>query len=357
MGALVTNNAVGTLASGINDSTTTIVLSSGQGALFPSPGADDFFFITVVDTSNNKEIMKVTDRSVNTLTVVRAQDNTTAKSFLAADRVELRFCAALHAEYAQLHGDNTFTGDQDITGDVTVDGEVGADSSSIDAMQGKSLEMYGDAGTIREFLKVRSGANKRFRMYLTDVAEDGSNNGSDMVGETYAADGTTLLATFMKVNRKNGFMQILRGSTLGASDKIDAFPAGTKLLFPQAAAPTGWVQDTDVNDRVIRVVSSAGGGTGGSWTISGVSALGHALTAAELADHKHQFGAQGDHRSAGGGGDDLWVGQTDSSGSWDHKSRTTGIVDVTPGQAHTHEIASDGSWRPSRLDVIKCTKS
>lgn len=41
------------------------------------------------------------------------------------------------------------------------------------------------------------------------------------------------------------------------------FPAGsvTKMLFYQAAAPTGWTQITTVNDATLRIVS---GGTGGS---------------------------------------------------------------------------------------------
>jgi hypothetical protein len=45
-----------------------------------------------------------------------------------------------------------------------------------------------------------------------------------------------------------------------------SFPTGTRLVFAQASAPTGWVQDTSagINDRAIRVVSTAGGGTGGT---------------------------------------------------------------------------------------------
>jgi hypothetical protein len=43
-------------------------------------------------------------------------------------------------------------------------------------------------------------------------------------------------------------------------------PAGTRVPFAQAAAPTGWTQDTsdNANNRMLRVVSSAGNGVGGS---------------------------------------------------------------------------------------------
>lgn len=41
-------------------------------------------------------------------------------------------------------------------------------------------------------------------------------------------------------------------------------PAGTVMLFYQAAAPTGWTQVTTQNNKDIRVVSGTGGGTGGT---------------------------------------------------------------------------------------------
>ncbi len=44
------------------------------------------------------------------------------------------------------------------------------------------------------------------------------------------------------------------------------FAAGTKLMFAQAAAPTGWTKDisTTADNRMLRVVTGTGGGTGGS---------------------------------------------------------------------------------------------
>jgi hypothetical protein len=100
MGLKVTNNAFGTLNAGINSSVTTIVLSAGEGARFPTLTASDYFFATLIDTSNNLEIVKVTARSTDTMTVVRGQDNTTARAFSTNDRFELRPVAALFAEFA-----------------------------------------------------------------------------------------------------------------------------------------------------------------------------------------------------------------------------------------------------------------
>ena len=95
MGVKVTNNAFGTLSAGINTTVTTLTLDSGQGARFPSLAANEYFYGTLIDTSNNIEIVKVTARSTDSMTVVRGQDNTTAGSYAIGDRFELRPVAAL----------------------------------------------------------------------------------------------------------------------------------------------------------------------------------------------------------------------------------------------------------------------
>ena len=142
MGVKVSNNAFGTLSAGINTSDTTITLDSGQGARFPTLGAGDYFYGTVVDTSNNLEIVKVTARSSDSMTVVRGQDNTTATAFAIGDRFELRPTAALFEDIAlegelvndttpQLGGDLdlnsndiTGTGDIDLTGTIDSTGKI-----------------------------------------------------------------------------------------------------------------------------------------------------------------------------------------------------------------------------------------
>jgi hypothetical protein len=93
MGIKLSNNAFGTLAAGINSSATSITLTSGQGARFPTLGAGDYFYATLIDTSNNLEIVKCTARSTDVLTVVRAQESTTARAYVTGDRIEIRLTA------------------------------------------------------------------------------------------------------------------------------------------------------------------------------------------------------------------------------------------------------------------------
>ena len=95
---LVTNNAYSTLASGITDSDLSLTVASGHGARFPTISGGNHFYATLIDTSNNIEIVQVTARSTDTFTIVRAQDNTSAQAYSADDRIELRPTAAMFEE-------------------------------------------------------------------------------------------------------------------------------------------------------------------------------------------------------------------------------------------------------------------
>lgn len=110
MPVLFSNTASATLASSITSSSTTITVSTGLGALFPATPSGSYFYATLVDSSNNLEIVKVTTRSADSMTVARAQEGTTARSYAAADKIELRITAAGLGNFVQLDGAQTLTG-------------------------------------------------------------------------------------------------------------------------------------------------------------------------------------------------------------------------------------------------------
>ena len=92
MGIVFKNNAKTTLASSLSNSATSATVT--DGAVFPSLSAGEHFLITFDDGSNN-EICKCTARSGNTLTIVRAQESTTARSFSSGDAAEGRVTAGV----------------------------------------------------------------------------------------------------------------------------------------------------------------------------------------------------------------------------------------------------------------------
>ena len=92
---LFTNNAATTLASGITNVATTLTVASGTGALFPSPTGSNYSYVTLINAAGTVlEIVKLTARSTDTLTITRAQEGTTASAFSTGDKVELRVTAA-----------------------------------------------------------------------------------------------------------------------------------------------------------------------------------------------------------------------------------------------------------------------
>jgi len=124
-----------------------------------------------------------------------------------------------------------------------------------------------------------------------------------------------------------------------------SLPAGTRMVFDQDAAPTGWTRDVSINDRVIRIVSGARA-HGGSWTISGLTVDSHVLTVAEIPAHTHT--SQPGRSNLGG----------DPAGG-DTKP-TYNASDVTGsaggGGGHTHGLTADGTWRPLHRDMIIAAK-
>jgi hypothetical protein len=80
------------------------------------------------------------------------------------------------------------------------------------------------------------------------------------------------------------------GTATLAGRAIDAFPTGTRMLFQQTAAPTGWTKITTEDNKALRVVSGTAG-TGGSvafTTAFGSQNVGATtLTSAQIPGHTH----------------------------------------------------------------------
>ena len=124
-------------------------------------------------------------------------------------------------------------------------------------------------------------------------------------------------------------------------------PVGTKMLFIQADAPTGWVKDTEHNDKALRVVSGTGGGSGGSAAFATVFARtatdGHALTIAEMPAHTHIVQAGTDVTSTNN-----FIATNAQSHGNNRPTEATGS-----NNAHAHNI----DLRVQYVDAIICVKS
>lgn len=109
---LFTNNAASTLASGITNVATSLTLATGHGVLFPSPTGGDWFALTLTQATSETswEIVKVTARSGDVLTIERAQEGSIGAAWATDDKAELRLTAVQFTTLAGTSGTNT--GDQ-----------------------------------------------------------------------------------------------------------------------------------------------------------------------------------------------------------------------------------------------------
>jgi hypothetical protein len=118
-----------------------------------------------------------------------------------------------------------------------------------------------------------------------------------------------------------------------------AFPSGTRLPFAQAAAPTGWTQDTsdNANNRMLRVVSGTGNSVGGSASpilMNVVPSHTHTVSSSGTtasADLSHTHGVTGSGTTSAQSN-----GHThDYSGTTSGQSVTHSHAVSDPGHSHT----------------------
>jgi hypothetical protein len=94
-------------------------------------------------------------------------------------------------------------------------------------------------------------------------------NAVDKLGATTFKDTVTAGSSGQIILRTNGAVTATTFTGDGSNlTGVEPFTSGTKMVFYQASAPTGWTQDTAtaLGNAAMRVVTGTGGGTGGSDT-------------------------------------------------------------------------------------------
>jgi len=177
---------------------------------------------------------------------------------------------------------------------------------------------------------------------------------------------------------------------------VNPFPSGTKMMFYQASAPTGWTQDTTNNDKALRVVSGTGGGSGGTHGLSSPPSTSHTHTGPS---HTHSTPSHSHSHSLSAGSHTLSTSQMpshshtihgtngNSDGAWrvaffkDDRSqyfRTWESYSTGGGSSHSHSLsgsisnsaasntgsggtgttssAGPTAFAPQYIDVIVCSK-
>lgn len=255
------NNASSLLASGIAPSDTTLTVSAGQGALFPTISAGQVAEVTLEDVSGDIEVVYATGRTGDVLTIVRAQEGTTALAFASGSRVEQRVSAGVLNSLLQKTGGDVLSGTTTLSGVLN----LGAGGS----IQAAGGEMAGVA--------IRSQPGDTSNQILLPIGGPATEGGSVIL------------------TKGNIAANLPAGSALAVTNMIvfwaglsTAIPAGWHLCDGTSGTP-------DLRDKFIV-------GGGGSLAVTGsyahvtdpatsgaITVGSHVLTVPELPAHAHPF--------------------------------------------------------------------
>lgn len=251
MTILFTNNAATTLASSITNVATSLTVSAGTGALFPSLSGGNIFYATLQSATAGTpiEIVKVTARSTDTFTIVRAQDNTTASAFNAGDKVELRLPAIVLQDFPQLDASNTFSAANTFSANQTFQG-----SSSVPALTTNNINEPATVSATAATGTINYDVTTQSVIYYT------SNASGNFTLNFRGSSGTslnTLLSTGQSISVS---FAVTNGSTAyyNSAVQVDGTTSGVTTKWQGGTAPTsGNASAVDLYNYVIIKTGSA----------------------------------------------------------------------------------------------------
>lgn len=309
MAQLFANNAKAKLVAGVNNTSDfQLNVEAGKGDLFPITTGGNYFNVTVEDAAGNVEIWKIDSRAngsdVLSATSIanRAQEGTTKRAFIAGDIVECRLTKQII---------------EDSVSHVT-DPTAAHAASAISYAGSTGLAATDVEGALDELDSEKAP--------LDSPVLTGNPRGPT----PSPGDNDTSLATTAFV-----------ASAIAAAS---AFPSGTKMLFIQTSAPTGWTKDVTHDNKALRVVSGAAGSGGsvafttafasksitGSISVTG-SVGATALDISQIPAHSHTIGI-------GGAPEGTFIGVIPSATVTD--SLSTGSAGS--GASHSHSWSVTG---------------
>ena len=301
------SNTLATPPTGITEAAFTVTSAVG----LPPLGVGDTCYVVLKNASLTREIIKITTIVGTTLTPAvggRGVDGSAVyASWLAGDVIEL--CAV--------------------------------NASLLDLLYEFKNNFFNVANTVKSVFRNTNTAPRTY----TSADRDGN----------IITDADINAATAKATPADADILLLLDSAAAFALKKITVanatFATGTRSVFVQNFAPTGWVTDTAVTDQVLIAYPPFGGNTtGGSWTISGLPSVsgGTAISILQMPIHTHPYGGN------------TVVLTTAGSGGIEPALNTAHVTGPQGGGLpHTHPLTStsDGIWRPSWRGVIVCQKS
>jgi hypothetical protein len=280
------NNARSTLTSTINAAATALTIQAEAADLFPVanvgtgsiPSTNNWFKTTLQDVSGNVEIIYVRTRTAGSAVfsnILRGQEGTTAREFVAGAIVGLRLTAAdVQASINIPSADNTFSGDNEFLGTADfLDAVEFSDSVSFTAeITSSGATTFTQASTV-DFAGATTGVTQPF----------GTNNTT--------LSTTAFVQAALQTLHPVGSIYI---NATNATNPGTLLGFGTWTAFGAGRVPVGFNAADPLFDTAEE--------TGGSKDAIVVSHT-HAITSttASAGSHAHNIGGGSIGGSAGGG--------------------------------------------------------
>ena len=292
-----TNNASTTVGTGINASATSLTVASASS--FPSlSGADDYCYLTLQGATNTtREVVKATALSSNTFTIVRAQDNTSAASWVAGDIVELRMTAALltdvidaatvegvktNYQYTPTAGQTVFSGADNASATMIINQAalVSVYMNGVRLVQGTDYSVSSANNTVTLGIGATTADIIDIEVYGNFVGQSGaavgitggSITGTAITATSLGATGTATLNTLVSNNATISGGS-LDGVTIGGTTRG---AISGNAISGTSFASTGDITISNGNNRFVASSTSSGdyvrmygGGGTGKWDIYG----------------------------------------------------------------------------------------
>lgn len=187
----------------------------------------------------------------------------------------------------------------------------------------KKLETTAAGATVTGVLTATLQANAIDSDHYTDASIDLAHMSSESVDEDnlHISNAGTNGFFLQKQSGNNGGL-----TWAEVPEGEDFIPNGSVMAFFQAAAPTGWTKVTTQNDKVLRVVSGNGGGTGGDWAMSAGE------TTSEVGAHTHTSAA---HTHTGASHTHTGASHTHGGGNLAAAATT---ISTSTMPSHTHTV-------------------
>lgn len=296
--------------------------SSGQGVAVPTAGL------------NINADLSLNSFNLITMRSVRLKDNITA--ITGASDLNVLHCAGGNLYYRDGSGNQiqlTIAGALNASSVGGIGGDYATSTASV---------AYNNTTKVFTFTQAASTSAKvDFGDILLRKTSASSNAITLKAAAGLSADYTLTLPA--AAPGATSYVQVDSSGNLAFSTPV--IPAGTKMVFYQAAAPTGWTRDTtSADNRFLRVVTAGSPGTnGGAFSLGLESSHTHSMQS-----HTHQSTtpSTGWNLSVGGVTGALWSNTTGNGSGWFSTSGNTmtstgpSTVNTGSGAAHTHTHTS-----------------